>query len=181
MITAEARAQALTVRVDAARAAVVDLRSRVAALETAAHQAHVAADFDAAEAALAEVGPLRPELAAAEATLATLELAQREVAEHVRVEQHRAALGAAEERYEAALALAQERLAEVAPGLAAVQHTLREALAAEQAAAQAGGQAHELRIALGAPQSAFSSPAPVRAMLERHPLWRAVANHRPED
>lgn len=179
--TAEARAQALSARVDAARAVVVELRSRISELEGIAHRSHVSVDFEAGAAALAELGPLRPELVSAEATLTTLELAAREIAEHVRIEQHRAALDVAEQRYEAALAEAHERLAEVAPGLGAVQQTLREALAAEQAAGQAGVQAHGLRIALGAPQTAFSSPSPVRGLLERHPLWRAVANHRPED
>lgn len=181
LVTAEDRAQALGARVDAARSTAVRLRSRISALEATAHQAHVAADFEAAEVALAEVAPLRPELVAAESTLATLELAQREVSEHVRVEQHRAALDVAERRYEVALAEAHERLAEIEPGLGAVQRTLTAALTAERAAGRAGAEAHGLRIALGAPQTTFSSPAPVRGHLERHPLWQAVANYRPGD
>jgi chromosome segregation ATPase len=180
-VTAEDRAQALGARVDAARSAAVGLRSWISEREATAHQAHVAADFEAAEAALAEVAPLRAELADAESTLATLELAQREVSDQVRVEQHQASLVAAERRYESALSEARELLAEVAPGLDAVQRTLRAALASEQEAGRAGAEAHSLRIALGAQRTLFSSPAPVRGSLEQHPLWNAVANHRPGD
>jgi hypothetical protein len=181
LVTAEDRAQALGARVDAARSIVARLRSRVSALDATAHEAHVAADFGAAEVALAEVAPLRSELAAAESVLAPLERAQRQVAEHVRVEQHRAALDVAEQRYEAALAEARECLVEVEPGLGAIQRTLRQALAAERTAGQVGSEMHRLRVALGAPETTFAAPSPVRAALESHPLFQAVANYRPGD
>jgi hypothetical protein len=181
LVTAADRAQALGARVDAAQSTVSRLRSRVSALEATADEAHVAADFGAADVALAEVAPLRSELAAAESVLAPLERAQRQVAEHVRVEQHRAALDDAEQRYGAALAEARECLVEVEPGLGAVQRTLRQALAAELRAGQVGFEMHRLRVALGAPEVTFSAPSPVRAALEHHPLFQAVANYRPGD
>jgi hypothetical protein len=158
---------------------VNELRVKIGHQESRARHANAEGDFTDGDRAMDVALSLRADLVIAEAKLATLNQAQTDVNELVRVEQHRAAL----ERAQAELIRRRESagrcLAAVPELLGRLKRMLSDAEQHEQAGREAAREVHQLRVALGEdlPRPVPpDQPMAVEIALERDPMLRTIKN-----